>query len=152
MDRIEKIFKLKNEGKVIGFTASTFDLGPHSGHDVMLMEAKQNCDFLVVALMTDPTISRKEKNAPVQTTFERWIQASSNRYIDMIIPYDTEQDLEDMLKIIMPDVRFVGEEYKGKQFTGSDIEGIKIIYNKRQHSFSSSRLRKRVCEKRECMK
>ena len=148
MDSIEKIFKLKNEGKVIGFTASTFDLGPHSGHDVMLMEAKQNCDFLVVALMTDPTISRKEKNAPVQTTFERWIQASSNRYIDMIIPYDTEQDLEDMLKIIMPNVRFVGEEYKGKQCTGSDIEGIKIIYNKRQHSFSSSSLRKRVCEKK----
>jgi glycerol-3-phosphate cytidylyltransferase len=102
--------------------------------------------------MTDPTISRKEKNAPVQTTFERWIQASSNRYIDMIIPYDTEQDLEDMLKIIMPDVRFVGEEYKGKQFTGSDIEGNKIVYNKRQHSFSSSSLRKRVCEKKECMK
>lgn len=152
IDSIEQIFKLKKEGKVIGFTASTFDLGPHSGHDVMLMEAKQSCDFLVVALMTDPTISRKEKNAPVQTTFERWIQASSNRYIDMIIPYDTEQDLEDMLKIIMPDVRFVGEEYKGKSFTGSEIEGIKIIYNKRQHSFSSSSLRKRVCEKKECMK
>lgn len=143
IDSIEQIFKLKKEGKVIGFTASTFDLGPHSGHDVMLMEAKQSCDFLVVALMTDPTISRKEKNAPVQTTFERWIQASSNRYIDMIIPYDTEQDLEDMLKIIMPDVRFVGEEYKGKQFTGSEIEGIKIVYNKRQHSFSSSSLRKK---------
>ena len=148
MDSIEQIFKLKKEDKVIGFTASTFDLGPHSGHDVMLMEAKQNCDFLIVALMTDPTISRKEKNAPVQTTFERWIQASSNRYIDMIIPYDTEQDLKDMLKIIMPDVRFVGEEYKGKQFTGSEIEGIKIVYNKRQHSFSSSSLRKRVCEKK----
>lgn len=148
IDSIEQIFKLKKEGKVIGFTASTFDLGPHSGHDVMLMEAKQSCDFLVVALMTDPTISRKEKNAPVQTTFERWIQASSNRYIDMIIPYDTEQDLEDMLKIIMPDVRFVGEEYKGKNFTGSEIEGIKIVYNKRQHSFSSSSLRKRVCEKK----
>ena len=148
MDSIEQIFKLKKEDKVIGFTASTFDLGPHSGHDVMLMEAKQNCDFLIVVLMTDPTISRKEKNSPVQTTFERWIQASSNRYIDMIIPYDTEQDLEDMLKIIMPDVRFVGEEYKGKQFTGSDIEGIKIVYNKIQHSFSSSSLRKRVCEKK----
>ena len=147
MDSLEKIYQLKKEGKVIGFTASTFDLGPHSGHDVMLMEAKQNCDFLVVALLTDPTISRKEKNSPVQTTFERWIQASSNRYIDMLIPFDTEQDLEDMLKIIMPDVRFVGEEYKGKPHTGSDIEGIKIIYNKRQHSFSSSSLRERVVKK-----
>lgn len=146
MDNLEKIFELKKHGKKIGMTASTFDLGPHSGHDVMLMEAKQNCDFLIVALLTDPTISRKEKNKPVQTTFERWIQASSNHYIDMIIPFDTEQDLEDMLKIIMPDVRFVGEEYKGKPHTGSDIEGIEIIYNKRQHSFSSSNLRERVCK------
>lgn len=147
MDSIDKIMKLKAEGKKIGLTASTFDLGPHSGHDVMLMEAKQHCDFLIVGLLTDPTISRKEKNAPVQSTFERWIQASSNRYIDMIIPFDTEQDLEDMLKIIMPDIRFVGEEYKGKPHTGSDIEGIEIYYNKRRHSFSSSGLRERVCQK-----
>src|SRR5574344_230722 len=128
MDCLDKIVQLKKMGKKIGFTCSTFELGPHSGHDVMLMECKQNCDFLIVGLLTDPTISRPEKN----------------KYVDMVIPFDTECDLEDMLKIIMPDVRFCGEEYKGKTHTGSNIEGIKIFYNKRNHSFSSSSLRERV--------
>lgn len=144
MDCLDKIVQLKKMGKKIGFTCSTFELGPHSGHDVMLMECKQNCDFLIVGLLTDPTISRPEKNKPVQSTFERWIQITSNKYVDMVIPFDTECDLADMLKIIMPDIRFCGEEYKGKKHTGSDIEGIKIFYNKRNHSFSSSSLRERV--------
>lgn len=146
MDGLETILKLKKDGKVIGFTCSTFDLGPHSGHDVMLAEAKSNCDFLLVALQTDPTISRPSKNKPIQSTFERWLQLQSNKYVDMIIPYDTEEDLLNLLKIIEPTIRFVGEEYKDVDFTGKDIPSINIHYNKRTHNYSSSGLRKRVVE------
>mgnify|MGYP003289113911 CR=1 FL=1 len=143
MEGIEKIIQLKKEGKVIGFTCSTFELGPHSGHDVMLSEARSNCDYLVVGLQTDPTISRPNKNKPIQTTLERWIQVQSNKYVDMIIPYDTEEDLLNLLQIIEPDIRFIGEEYKDKEFTGKEL-GIKLYYNKRRHNYSSSGLRERI--------
>jgi len=142
----KKIYKLKQKNKVIGFTSSSFDLGPHAGHLALLAEAKQNCDFLIVGLLTDPTIDRDYKNKPIQTTFERWVTLSSVEFVDMIIPFDTEKDLEDMLKLIKPDVRFVGDEYKDKNFTGKNIPEIKIIYHKRDHSFSSSDLRERTCE------
>lgn len=144
MEGIEKIIQLKKDNKIIGFTCSTFELGPHSGHDVMLAEAKSNCDFLVVGLLTDPTISRPSKNKPIQSTLERWIQLQSNKYVDMIIPYDTEEDLLNLLQIIEPTIRFIGEEYKDKDFTGKDITNIEIFYNKRRHNYSSSNLRKRV--------
>lgn len=138
------IFKLKQEGKIIGFTASTFDL-LHAGHAVMLAEAKSHCDFLIVGLLTDPTIDRPDtKNKPVQTTFERWIQTASIEFVDLIIPFDTERDLYDMLTIIKPNVRIVGEEYQDIEFTGKHIKGIDIIYNKRDHAFSTSELRDRV--------
>lgn len=141
MDCLDTISKLKEEGKIIGFTASTFELGPHCGHDLMLMEAKNNCDFLIIGLLTDPTISRPNKNKPCQTIFERWIQITSNKYVDMVIPFDTERDLENMLKIIKPNIRFVGEEYKGTQHTGYDIPGIQNYYNERKHDYSSSKFR-----------
>jgi glycerol-3-phosphate cytidylyltransferase len=150
MDCLDKIIELKQEGKVIGFTCSTFELGPHCGHDLMLMEAKHNCDFLIVGLLTDPTISRKNKNKPCQTTFERWIQVTSNKYVDMVIPFDTERDLENMLKIIKPTIRFVGEEYKGTPHTGHDIPEIKIYYNKREHDYSSSKFREALIGQNEC--
>jgi len=140
----KEIYKLKKEGKIIGFTSSAFDLGPHAGHLALLAEAKQHCDFLIVGLLTDPTIDRPYKNKPVQTTFERWITLSSTEFVDMVIPFDTEKDLEDMLKLIKPDIRFVGDEYKDKNFTGKNIPDIKIMYHKRDHSFSSSELRERV--------
>lgn len=146
---LSTILQMKSMGKKIGFTASTFELGPHAGHMAMLAEAKSKCDFLVVGLLTDPTISRAEKNKPVQSTLERWIQVSSCVFVDMVIPFDSEKDLNDMLHIIMPDIRFVGEEYKGKSHTGSDIEGIEIYYNKRKHSFSSSDLRDRIIKSAE---
>lgn len=140
---ITKIFKLKQEGKKIGFTASTFDI-LHAGHCAMLAEAKMNCDFLVVGLLTDPTNDRPTKNKPVQSTFERWVQVASITYVDMIIPFDTEKDLEDMIKVIQPDIRFVGEEYRGTAFTGKGIKDVEIYFNKREHSFSTSELRERV--------
>lgn len=140
---LSTIFKLKAEGKIIGFTASSFDV-LHSGHIAMLAEVKSRCDFLIVGLLTDPTIDREYKNKPVQTTFERWVQVSAVESVDMIVPFDTEKDLEDLLHLIKPNIRGVGEEYRDIEFTGKYIEDIEIYYNKRSHSFSTSELRERI--------
>jgi len=137
----------KDCGK-IGFTCSTFDL-LHAGHVTMLEEAKRHCDFLIVGLQNDPTEDRPEKNAPVQSIVERQIQLTAVKYVDEIVIYNTEQDLIDLLLTLPIDVRILGDEYKTKDFTGKDIakqRGSKIIYNGRDHSFSSSSLRKRVSE------
>jgi glycerol-3-phosphate cytidylyltransferase len=150
LDRKEIAKKMGKDPKdlIIGFTASTFDLGPHAGHCVMLRELADHCDFVIVGLLTDPTNDRADtKNKPVQSIFERYVQLSSNRYVDEVVPFESEKDLEDMLLTLMPDIRFVGDEYKDKSHTGKNITGIKIIYNKRKHSFSTSELRKRVVEK-----
>lgn len=137
----------KDCGK-IGFTCSTFDL-LHAGHVTMLEEAKRHCDFLIVGLQNDPTEDRPEKNAPVQSIVERQIQLAAVKYVDEIVIYNTEQDLIDLLLTLPIDVRILGDEYKTKDFTGKDIakqRGSKIIYNGRDHSFSSSSLRKRVVQ------
>jgi glycerol-3-phosphate cytidylyltransferase len=127
-----------------GFTASTFDL-LHPGHLIMLKEAKSQCEHLIVGLLTDPTISRPDgKNKPVESTYERYVRLDACEYVDEIIPFDTEEDLENMLYVLMPEVRFVGEEYKDKNHTGKNIEGIQIIYNKRRHSFSSTNTREKI--------
>jgi glycerol-3-phosphate cytidylyltransferase len=145
-----RIKQLKEEGKKIGITFSTFDLGPHAGHISMLAEAKNHCDYLIAGLQTDPTIDRPEtKNKPVQSIVERQIQLSSCRFVDEVVVYSTEQDLIDLLLILPIDIRILGIEYKDKEFTGK-LEGIKKgithIFNSRDHSFSSSSLRKRVAE------
>ena len=144
-----KVKELKKEGLKIGITFSTFDL-LHAGHIAMLAEAKNHCDYLIAALQTDPTIDRPDsKNPPVQTIVERQIQLSTNRNVDEVVVYQTEKDLEDLLLILPVDVRILGIEYADKEFTGRDIckkRGIDIIYNGRDHSFSSSSLRKRVAE------
>ena len=132
----------------IGFTASAFDLF-HSGHVAMDKEARANCDYMIVGLQTDPTIDRPEKNKPIQSVFERYVQLEGCKYIDEIIPYATEQDLLDILLTYKIDVRFIGEEYKTKDFTGKQLcvdKDIEICYNSRQHSFSTSSLRKRISE------
>ena len=130
----------------IGFTASTFDL-LHAGHVQMLREAKDHCDYLMCGLQIDPTIDRKEKNSPVQTVVERYTQLNGVKYVDEIIPYSTERDLEDILEMYHIDVRILGEEYRDKEFTGRDIckkRDIELYFNKREHRFSSSDLRNRV--------
>jgi glycerol-3-phosphate cytidylyltransferase len=144
-----KVKQLKQDGLKIGITFSTFDL-LHAGHIAMLAEAKNHCDYLIAALQTDPTIDRPDsKNPPVQTIVERQIQLSTNRNVDEVVVYQTEKDLEDLLLILPVDVRILGVEYADKEFTGKEIckkRGIEIIYNGRDHSFSSSSLRKRVAE------
>ena len=135
----------------VGFTCSTFDL-LHAGHIQMLREAKQQCDYLICGLQMDPSQDRAEKSAPVQTIVERYTQLKGVKYVDEIIPYGTEADLEDILTMYEIDVRILGEEYRDKTFTGRAIcakRGIELYFNKREHRFSSSDLRKRVAEKEE---
>lgn len=129
----------------IGFTCSTFDLF-HAGHVMMLEEAKKQCEFLIVGLQTDPTIDRPDtKNKPVQGVFERWAQLKACKFVDQIVPYSTERELRDILLSFPIDVRILGEEYKGKEFTGHDIP-MEFYFNQRKHSFSTSELRQRVIE------
>jgi len=144
-----KIRQLKEEGKKIGIVFSTFDL-LHAGHIAMLAEVKNHCDYLIAGLQTDPTIDRPDtKNKPIQSIVERQITVSATRYVDEIVVYQTEKDLEDILLTLPIDVRILGVEYAEKDFTGKNIcyeRNIEIVYNSRDHSFSSSSLRKRVAE------
>lgn len=140
---IAEMLGKKPEDTVVGYASSIADLF-HAGHVAYLREAKNYCDYLIVGIVDDPTIDRAWKNKPVQSLFERYIQVASCAYADCVIPLSGEQDLRDSLLLLQPDVRFVGEEYKTMSFTGDDIEGIKIVYLPRQHSFSSTDLRSRV--------
>jgi glycerol-3-phosphate cytidylyltransferase len=143
------IKELKTKGKKIGITFSTFDM-LHAGHIAMLSEARNHCDYLIAGLQTDPTIDRPDtKNRPVQSIVERQIQLAACRYVDEVVVYQTEQDLVDLLLILPLDVRILGVEYEHKDFTGRQEcydRGIDIIFNGRDHSFSSSSLRKRVAQ------
>jgi len=143
-----KVQELKAQGLRIGFTASQFDM-LHAGHVAMLSEAKNHCDYLIAGLQNNASWDRPEKNAPIQSIVERQIQLAATRYVDEIVVYNTEKDLEDILLTLPIDVRILGIEYQDKEFTGRDIcnkRNIKLIYNTRDHSFSSSSLRKRVAE------
>lgn len=140
------IFRIKENDMVIGITFSAFDL-LHAGHIKMLEDAKSQCDYLIVGLQTDPTIDRPEKNVPTQSVVERFIQLRGCKYVDEIIPYATEKDLEDILRSFKIDVRILGEEYRDTNFTGREYcegKGIKLYFNERDHRFSSSALRKEV--------
>lgn len=126
----------------VGFTCGAFDL-LHAGHILMLEEARSQCDYLIAGLHSDPNIDRKSKNKPIQALEERLIQLKAVKYVDLIVLYDTEGDLYRMLKAIKPDVRIIGADYVDKSFTGDDL-GIDLFFNSRNHSFSSSGLRKRI--------
>ena len=132
--------------RTVGITCSTFDL-LHTGHIIMLEECKKHCDFLICALQVDPTIDRKEKNKPIQSLVERYIQLDAVKFVDKIIPYSTEEELLTIFTSLDLDVRIIGEEYKDKEFTAKDVcrkRGIKLVYNKREHDFSTTNLRKRI--------
>ena len=141
------IRELKDAGKKIGITFSTFDM-LHAGHIAMLSEAKNHCDFLIAGLQTDPTIDRPDtKNKPVQSIVERQIQLAACRYVDEVVVYQTEQDLRDLLLILPVDMRILGVEYQHINFSGMEecgMRGIELVFNGRDHSFSSSGLRSRV--------
>jgi glycerol-3-phosphate cytidylyltransferase len=133
----------------VGFTCSTFDL-LHAGHIAMLREAKEQCDYLICGLQTDPSIDRITKNSPIQTIVERQVQLAAVKYVDEVIVYETEKDLEDILEMFHIDIRILGDEYRDKDFTGKDIckrRGIQLYFNKREHRFSSSSLRQLVADR-----
>lgn len=135
----------------IGFTASTFDL-LHAGHISMLREAKEQCDYLICGLQIDPSVDRPNKNSPIQTIVERQVQLSAVKYVDEIIVYRTEQDLEDILEMFHIDIRILGDEYRDQDFTGKDIckkRGIQLYFNKRDHRFSTTALRNQVVQKQQ---
>lgn len=138
------------DNRVIGFTASTFDL-LHAGHISMLREAKSKCDYLICGLQVDPSLDRPKKNRPVQTLVERYTQLLAVSYVDEIIPYQSENDLIDILQMYPINIRIMGEEYRSIQYTGKAecIQlGIEVYYNKRNHRFSSSGLRERISSKK----
>tara|TARA_S200000501_G_scaffold351529_1_gene369485 strand:+ start:522 stop:935 length:414 start_codon:yes stop_codon:yes gene_type:complete len=133
----------------IGFTCSTFDL-LHAGHVMMLREAKAQCDYLICGLQVDPSVDRAEKNSPIQSIVEREAQLAAVKYVDEVIIYCTEDDLCDIINMYPINVRILGEEYRDRDFTGKDEckkRGIQLYFNKREHRFSTSDLRRRVCEK-----
>ena len=138
----------KPNNNTVGITFSTFDLF-HAGHVKMLEEAKSVCDYLIVGLQLDPSIDRAEKNKPVQSIIERYIQVSSCKFVDEVVPYITEKDLDEILRSFKIDVRIIGEEYRDKDFTGKaycEQKGIELYYNRRDHGFSTSELRKRIAK------
>jgi glycerol-3-phosphate cytidylyltransferase len=130
---------------IIGFTCSTFDLF-HAGHVAMLEEAKKQCDWLIVGIQSDPTIDRPQKNKPVQDLIERQLQVRACKFVDEIIVYNTEKELSTLLQMLPIDVRILGEEYRNKEYTGRNLSKMRHYFNKRDHDYSSSELRKRILE------
>ena len=136
----------KQTKKIIGFTCGAFDL-THAGHYLMFEEVRKQCDYLVVGLQIDPSIDRKEKNKPIQSLEERFIQLKACRHIDKIIIYNTEKDLMTLLKKIKPDIRFMGEDWRNKpNYSRDRLPDMKVIYNSRDHNYSTNNLRKRIKE------
>ena len=141
-----KKYSKSNDKVIIGFTSVVGDM-VHAGHTIMLDECKLYCDYLYVGLINDPTIDRPFKNKPIQSLFERYEQLISHRAVDEVIPLSGEEDLLNAIKSLPIDVRFVGEDYLDKDFTGKkecEELGIEIKYNRRKHDFSSTSLRERI--------
>jgi glycerol-3-phosphate cytidylyltransferase len=137
---------MDKQNRVIGITCSTFDL-LHAGHIIMLEECKKYCNYLICALQVDPSTDRPEKNKPIQSLVERYLQLEAVNHVDKIIPYNNEEELLTIFASLDLDVRILGEEYKDKKFTGKEIcqkRGIKLVYNKRDHDFSTTSLRERI--------
>lgn len=126
----------------IGFVCSSWDL-LHAGHILLLQECAENCDYLIVGLQVDPTIDRPDKNKPIQTIEERWLQLNAVKYVNDIVVYKTEQDLYEFLKNSNVNIRFLGSDYKDKPYTGDDLD-IYIHYHNRNHKWSSTELRNRI--------
>lgn len=132
----------------IGFTCGAFDL-LHAGHILMLQDARNQCDYLIVGLHVDPSIERPDKHKPIQAIEERMVILSACRYVDIVIPYHTEQDLINLLMIIKPDIRIIGSDWQPDKITGGEL-GIPIYWHKRNHNWSTSELRNRICKAQTC--
>ncbi|MDB5238514.1 MAG: Glycerol-3-phosphate cytidylyltransferase [Candidatus Kaiserbacteria bacterium] len=137
------------DGKRVGITAGAFDLC-HAGHMLVFKEAKEICDYLIIALQDDPSDTPadyrgKKKNKPIMSLEERKIILESVKYIDEIVVYNTEEELYGLLVRLKPDVRIIGADWKGKEYTGHDLP-IEMYFNSRDHNFSTTALRERIYE------
>jgi glycerol-3-phosphate cytidylyltransferase len=139
-------YQTENFLMIKGFTCGAFDL-THAGHYLMFEECKKNCDYLIVGLQIDPSVDRTYKHKPIQSLRERMIQLKACRWVDQVNVYGTEKDLVQLLKMVKPNVRFLGEDWKDKPFTGHELP-IKIIFNSRDHNYSSTNLMRRICERK----
>lgn len=126
-----------------GITFGAFDLC-HTGHLLMFEEIKKHCDYLIVGLHINPQVERPHKNKPIESEYERWVRLHACRYVDEIVPYNTEEELCNILRQYKPDLRFLGDEYIDKDFKGRDI--CKNFFLERKHSYSSTNLRNKIKE------
>jgi len=140
---MENLTMTKNTKLIKGITAGVFDLC-HSGHLAMFRECKDQCDYLTVLVQVDPSQHRVGKQKPIETIWERYDRIMSSRYVDRVIPYETEEDLRNMLSILKYDKRFIGEDHKHGIFTGDYMRPDTFVWNKRTHNYSSTNLRERI--------
>ena len=146
IDRSSPVFNLFRPAVKIGFTCGAFDI-LHAGHALMLEESKKYCRYLIVGVQSDPSIDRPDKNKPVQSYEERKIMVKAIKWVDEIVTYDTEEDLlmllQDLKSQNLIDLRIIGADWQNKRFTGDEL-GIPVVYNTRNHGYSTSELRKRI--------
>ena len=128
----------------IGVIAGNFDV-IHPGYIYMFDECKEHCDILLLLLHEDPSIERMEKIKPILSLNERIMILSSMKQIDKIITYKTEADLYNILKEKQIDIRFLGDDYKEKSFTGDDLN-IPIHYLDRSHGWSTTKFKKLIAK------
>lgn len=131
---------MKNKRNNIGIIAGNFDV-IHPGYIFLFNECKENCNHLILFLHEDPSIERPEKLKPVLSLKERILILSSLRQIDEIIPYKLESDLLSLIKNMNIDVRFLGDDYINKAFTGKELN-IPIHYLNRSHGWSTTKYKK----------
>ncbi len=127
-----------------GVIAGNFDI-IHPGYIKMFKETKEHCDCLIVLLHTDPSLERPNKHKPVLSAIDRKEMLLSLRYIDDVIRYTYEEQLYDLLKMGEFDIRFLGDDYKNKPFTGDDLK-IPVHYFDRSHGWSTTKFRRLIAK------
>ena len=129
---------------MIGVIAGNFDI-IHPGYIKLFRECSENCDTFMVCLQMDPSIERPEKLKPILSIDERLEILEAIKYINSVWVYDTEKDLVGLLKFLKPDIRFLGDDYKDKSYTGDDLD-IPIHYINRSHGWSTTKFKQMIAD------
>ena len=130
--------------KKTGVIAGNFDV-IHPGYIHLFNECKEFCTELIILLHEDPSIERPEKLKPILNLDERKMILSSLAQVDRIIPYKLEVDLYQLLSNLDIDIRFLGDDYKSKPFTGDDLN-IPIHFLDRSHGWSTTRFKNKIAK------